>query len=81
MASQVSCSQMLLKSTEGSKTGAEYDIGPLLIHGPTSANWDIAWEPIFMNDWVHANAFSLFTRELVGPLPTTDSVLLGGQGK
>lgn len=55
--------------------------GPLLIHGPNSANWDIAWDPIFMEDWVHQSAFTEFIHELFPPIPTSDSVLLGGQGE
>ncbi|KAL1985427.1 hypothetical protein VTN96DRAFT_7870 [Rasamsonia emersonii] len=56
--------------------------GPLLIHGPNSANWDLAWDPIFMEDWVHQSAFTEFVHELFPkPLPESDSVLLGGQGQ
>jgi hypothetical protein len=59
-------------------------IGPLLLHGPSSANWDIAWDPIFVQDWVHEDAFTEFILELVGNvtnLPASDSVLLGGVGE
>lgn len=55
--------------------------GPLLIHGPTSADWDIAWDPIFLQDWIHDNAFRAFVHELHPPPPVADSILLGGQGK
>ncbi|KAL1966153.1 hypothetical protein VTN77DRAFT_4705 [Rasamsonia byssochlamydoides] len=56
--------------------------GPLLIHGPTSANYDLAWNPIFVEDWVHQSAFTAFVHELnPPPLPTSDSILLGGQGQ
>ncbi|KAL2012820.1 hypothetical protein VTN00DRAFT_345 [Thermoascus crustaceus] len=59
--------------------------GPLLIHGPTSADWDIEWEPIFLQDWYHHNAFQYFVHELypntTGGLPKSDSILVGGQGR
>ncbi|CAF9923127.1 MAG: hypothetical protein ALECFALPRED_002306 [Alectoria fallacina] len=62
--------------------------GPLLIHGPTSANWDQAWDPVLINDWSHRSAFQDFQIELGGPPPVfvarTDpavqSVLLNGTG-
>lgn len=59
--------------------------GPLLIHGPSSANWDEAWEPILINDWVHDSAFAVFQQELditsrPGP-PVGDSILVNGTGK
>ena len=54
--------------------------GPLLIHGPSSANWDEAWDPIFMNDWSHRSAFQDFQGELNGIPPAMQSVLLNGTG-
>lgn len=52
-----------------------------MIHGPTSANWDVELDPIMMADWFNANAFAAFHTELVQPPPHSDSVLLGGIGK
>lgn len=54
--------------------------GPLLIHGPTSANWDEEFEPIFISDWVHDSAFAVFHEELLGVPPPVQTVLLGGIG-
>ena len=55
--------------------------GPLLIHGPTSADWDEEFEPIFINDWSHNSAFADFHSELIGKPPPMQTVLLGGNGK
>lgn len=54
--------------------------GPLLIHGPSSANWDEEWAPVLMTDWIHESAFELFQTELDEIPPTADSLLLDGQG-
>ncbi|KAJ9221105.1 CAZyme family AA1 [Paecilomyces variotii] len=55
--------------------------GPLLIHGPTSANWDVELDPIMMADWFNANAFAAFHTELgPKPPPLSNAVLLGGIG-
>ena len=55
--------------------------GPLLIHGPSSADWDEAWDPILISDWIHDSAFAVFQQELVGPPPISQSVLLNGTGQ
>lgn len=62
--------------------------GPLLIHGPTSANWDQAWPPILISDWSHRSAFQDFQVELGSQSPPTpgadpgvQSVILNGTGK
>ena len=35
-------------------------IGPIVIHGPTSANWDIDLGPVGLTDWYHEEAFKAF---------------------
>lgn len=54
--------------------------GKLLIHGPNSGNWDIALDPIFINDWSHNSAFADFQQELEGNPPPMRSILLDGHG-
>ena len=54
--------------------------GPLLIHGPSSANWDEAWTPVLINDWGHRSAFQDFQTELNGAGPKLQSILLNGTG-
>ncbi len=61
--------------------------GPLVIHGPTSANWDIDVGPILVSDWVHDTAFTVFNCEAYGecggslaPPPKADSIVVNGRG-
>ena len=55
--------------------------GPLLVHGPQSANWDVSWDPIILTDWVHASAFAVFPQELSGNGdPASDTNLIHGHG-
>ena len=63
--------------------------GPLVIHGPTSSDWDEAWDPILISDWSHRSAFQDFQTELgnlstnpttPGAEPQMQSVLLNGTG-
>ena len=59
-------------------------IGPLTIHGPSSANFDEAKDPILMTDWNHRSGFQDFQTELkaspqTGP-PKQTSILLNGKG-
>ena len=32
-----------------------------MIHGPTSANWDIDVGVVMLSDWIHLNAFVVFS--------------------
>ena len=63
--------------------------GPLLIHGPSSSDWDEAWTPILISDWSHNSAFADFQIELgnnstnppiPGKGPQMQSVVLNGTG-
>jgi hypothetical protein len=59
----------------------ELTIGPIVIHGPSSANYDIDLGPWLLSDWYHEDVFSL---EWVGvttflaALPETS--ILNGKG-
>jgi len=35
-------------------------IGPIVINGPTSANWDIDLGPLGLTDWYHEEAFTAY---------------------
>jgi FtsP/CotA-like multicopper oxidase with cupredoxin domain len=37
--------------------------GPILIHGPSSSNWDTDIGTVMINDWYHESAFKLFSIE------------------
>ncbi|KAK8034508.1 multicopper oxidase [Apiospora rasikravindrae] len=58
--------------------------GPLVIHGPSSADWDIDLGPIMISDWVHETAFLAFEAEMTQDVndlpPATDSMLVNGIG-
>lgn len=52
-----------------------------MIHGPTSANWDVDLGPWVLADWYHEDAFSLLWREFYttrAPIP--ESMVLNGKG-
>ncbi|KAJ5679257.1 hypothetical protein N7462_007501 [Penicillium macrosclerotiorum] len=37
--------------------------GPIVIHGPTSSDYDIDLGAVFINDWYHASAFQLWVEK------------------
>ncbi|KAI1878681.1 hypothetical protein JX265_002858 [Neoarthrinium moseri] len=53
---------------------------PLIIHGPTSANWDIDLGPILISDWVHETAYIAYDVEMSGGAVSTDSIVVNGHG-
>lgn len=54
--------------------------GPLVIHGPASANYDVDLGPLSITDWYHQDAFSLWYIEKAGtPAPRTPSKLMNGK--
>lgn len=55
--------------------------GPMTIHGPSTANYTKAIDPILMTDWNHRSGFQDFQKELEnkGP-PNMDSILINGIG-
>ena len=56
-------------------------MGGLVIHGPSSANYDEAFLPALINDWVHDNTTNVLNQELAGGIPTANSILVNGTGK
>lgn len=58
--------------------------GPLVIHGPSSADWDIDLGPMLISDWVHETSFVAFDAEMsTDPNalpPATDSIVVNGIG-
>ncbi|KAH6629940.1 putative extracellular dihydrogeodin oxidase/laccase [Chaetomium sp. MPI-SDFR-AT-0129] len=56
--------------------------GPLVIHGPSSANWDVDLGPWLITDWYHEDAFKLYYYEIFTPRAAPpQSMLLNGHGK
>ncbi|EFR05270.1 laccase [Nannizzia gypsea CBS 118893] len=54
--------------------------GPMTIHGPSSASYDKAVDPLLMTDHLHDSAFEDFHKELEGKPPAMDSIILNGKG-
>jgi FtsP/CotA-like multicopper oxidase with cupredoxin domain len=56
-------------------------VGPLVIHGPSSDDWDVDLGPVLLTDWVHDSTFNGFTTmEMPGKAFYVDSVLVNGHG-
>ncbi|KAK8136410.1 multicopper oxidase-domain-containing protein [Apiospora sp. TS-2023a] len=54
--------------------------GPLVIHGPSSADYDIDLGPLMISDWVHETAFVAYEAEITNSTtslpPATDSIVV-----
>ncbi|KAF3923179.1 Laccase-2 [Dactylellina cionopaga] len=58
-------------------------LGPLVLYGPSSCNYDIDAGPILVTDWYHEDAFTLFPREVTNAddrSTNPDSMLINGMG-
>ena len=58
-------------------------IGPIVINGPASANYDVDLGPLTINEWYYATAEQIQEAALVnaqsqGPAPPADNILLNG---
>ncbi|EMC95423.1 hypothetical protein BAUCODRAFT_149398 [Baudoinia panamericana UAMH 10762] len=53
-------------------------LGPLIIYGPMSANYDTAKDPLLISDWRHMGAFRAW--ELGFPNQTSQSITIDGVG-
>jgi hypothetical protein len=56
------------------------DSGPMIIHGPQSANYDVDVGTVLISDWSHETAFIDFFKELTTGPPLMQSNLLQGKG-
>jgi FtsP/CotA-like multicopper oxidase with cupredoxin domain len=53
--------------------------GPIIINGPTTANWDIDLGALPLTDWFHTPIFTLNAREQTSTAPiTADNALVNG---
>lgn len=52
--------------------------GPIVIHGPATANYDVDMGPVLVNDWFHLTADQMFWRAEYGGPPTLDTGLFNG---
>ncbi|KAK4244515.1 multicopper oxidase-domain-containing protein [Corynascus novoguineensis] len=56
-------------------------VGPMVIHGPSSDDWDIDLGPVLLTDWMHDTAFNGFANmEMPGTAFWVDSILINGHG-
>ncbi|PLB47569.1 hypothetical protein P170DRAFT_476255 [Aspergillus steynii IBT 23096] len=55
-------------------------LGPLTIHGPTSADYDSPIDPIILGDHNHRSAFQDYYQEQFGGPPKMTSILINGKG-
>ncbi|CUS12602.1 unnamed protein product [Tuber aestivum] len=56
-------------------------LGPIIIHGPQSANYDEDVGTVLISDWSHETAFIDFFKELTDGPPPMQSNLLQGRGR
>src|SRR5277367_5843857 len=57
-------------------------VGPLIINGPSSSNWDIDLGSVAVTDWFHIPASErFFTEEIPGPPGPGDNGLINGKNK
>ncbi|KAJ1536426.1 laccase, multicopper oxidase, benzenediol:oxygen oxidorectuctase, partial [Cladochytrium tenue] len=54
-------------------------LGPLIVRGPVTADYDDELEPLVVMDWYHADSFYLHS--LGGPPPNAPSGLINGKGQ
>lgn len=54
--------------------------GPMIIHGPTTANFDEELEPIMITDWSHRTVDALWHDAQTGGPPPLDNALINGKG-
>ncbi|CAF9913428.1 MAG: hypothetical protein GOMPHAMPRED_007909 [Gomphillus americanus] len=55
--------------------------GPMVIHGPTNALYDIDLGPVMLSDWYHRDYFSLVEQTMTpGPPVKSDNNLINGKG-
>jgi FtsP/CotA-like multicopper oxidase with cupredoxin domain len=56
-------------------------LGPLVINGPSSANWDIDLGPVIVQDWFHTPVFQVWFAERTIPPISSDTGLINGKNK
>ncbi|ORY83202.1 multicopper oxidase-domain-containing protein [Protomyces lactucae-debilis] len=54
--------------------------GPILIRGPSSANWDVDLGTVNIGDWYHKSQFELVQDFFVSGPPTASATVFNGQG-
>jgi hypothetical protein len=52
-------------------------LGPIVIHGPLTADYDIDLGPIMLSDWYHSDYFTLVNGTMNGVVSTSNNNLVG----
>jgi len=53
--------------------------GPMVIHGPKHAEYDIDIGPVLLEDWFHADYFTLVENTMEGKFPPSNNNLINGK--
>jgi FtsP/CotA-like multicopper oxidase with cupredoxin domain len=56
-------------------------IGPIVIHGPTSADWDVDLGAVLLQDWYHTPVFELWFQERQQPPVPANTALINGKNR
>jgi FtsP/CotA-like multicopper oxidase with cupredoxin domain len=54
-------------------------LGPIVIHGPTNADYDVDLGPVILSDWYHGDYITLVDLVMSGGLPASDNNLINGK--
>jgi FtsP/CotA-like multicopper oxidase with cupredoxin domain len=53
-------------------------VGPLIIHGPQNAAYDIDIGPVILGDWYHSDYYTLVQQAMNGGAPVSNNNLVRG---
>ncbi|KAF2436984.1 laccase-1 precursor [Tothia fuscella] len=54
-------------------------LGPIVIHGPKTAEYDEDIGPVILSDWYHKDYFSITQDTMAGRIPSSDNNLINGK--
>jgi FtsP/CotA-like multicopper oxidase with cupredoxin domain len=54
-------------------------LGPMVIHGPKYATYDVDLGPIILSDWYHQDYFTLVNQTMNGGVPLSNNNLINGK--
>ncbi|KAF1981647.1 multicopper oxidase [Aulographum hederae CBS 113979] len=55
-------------------------VGPMIIHGPCTQQYDIDIGPVMLTDWYHQDYFTLVNDTMNGKIPPSNNNLINGKG-
>jgi FtsP/CotA-like multicopper oxidase with cupredoxin domain len=54
-------------------------IGPIVIHGPKIADYDVDIGPIMLSDWYHSDYYTLVNNTMQGAVPPSNNNLVSNE--